>query len=172
MTKKLLIFGLLGLITYSCQSENNEGLKAVANVEAKGGSNVSGSVIFIQTDGAVEIVADIHGLTPGKHGFHIHEHGDCSASDASSAGGHFNPTGKPHGGPNDSERHIGDLGNLEADQEGVAHYHRLDHVISLSGDYSIIGKSIVIHDGEDDLTSQPSGDAGKRIGCGPIEVLE
>jgi Cu-Zn family superoxide dismutase len=105
---------------------------------------------------------------PGPHGFHIHEKGDCSAADASSAGGHFNPTGKPHGGPDSDARHAGDFGNIEADATGNARYSRTFSDLTLDGESSIIGKAIIVHQKADDLKTQPSGDAGGRIGCGVI----
>ncbi len=132
-------------------------------------SNVKGTVTFTKVPGGVKIVADIDGLTPGKHGFHIHEHGDCSGEDGMAAGAHFNPTNHKHGGPDSEERHVGDFGNLEADAKGHAHYERVDRLIELEGDNSIIGRSIMIHADEDDLVSQPSGNSGARIGCGVIE---
>ncbi len=132
-------------------------------------NHVSGTVTFTAVEGGVKIVADVKNLTPGKHGFHVHEHGDCSAADGSSAGGHFNPTNKKHGGPDSPERHVGDFGNLVANENGEAHYERIDNVISLNGPDSIVGKSIIIHAGEDDLTTQPTGNSGARIACGLIE---
>ncbi len=144
------------------------GRRAFAVIHAKEGSEVVGAVTFTEEEGGVRVLADIGGLTPGKHGFHIHEHGDCSAADASSAGGHFNPTGKKHGGPDSAERHAGDLGNLEANEYGLARYDRLDTGLSITGENSIIGKSIMIHANEDDLTTDPTGNSGKRIGCGEI----
>src|SRR4029077_18526927 len=89
--------------------------KAVANLSAASGSKVTGTVTFTKTGDDVQVVADIQNLKPGKHGLHIHEKGDCSAPDAASAGGHFNPTHQHHGGPTTAERHAGDLGNIEAD---------------------------------------------------------
>lgn len=142
--------------------------RAFAFIDPKEGSNVVGAVTFVAVDDGVRVIAHIGGLPPGKHGFHIHEHGDCSAEDASSAGGHFNPTNKKHGGPDSEERHVGDLGNIVADNEGVARYDRVDSVISLEGEYSILGKSVVIHEEEDDLMSDPTGNSGKRIGCAVI----
>ena len=142
--------------------------KAFAVVQAKSGSEVVGAVDFIVVEDGLRIVANIGGLKPGKHGFHIHEHGDCSAHDGSTAGGHFNPFGKKHGGPNSVERHEGDLGNLEADQYGFAYYDEVFEGLKLNGEYSIIGKSVVIHEGEDDLKSDPTGNSGSRIGCGAI----
>lgn len=142
---------------------------AIVELNPTKGNHVAGTVVFTQVAGGVEIEANVTGLTPGKHGFHVHEHGDCSAHDASSAGGHFNPTKKKHGGPDSPERHVGDFGNLVADKNGVAHYKRVDTVISLTGPDSIIGKSIVVHADEDDLTTQPTGNSGARIACGVIE---
>ncbi|MFP4071997.1 MAG: superoxide dismutase family protein, partial [Desulfovibrionales bacterium] len=110
------------------------------------------------------------GLTPGKHGFHIHEYGDCSASDATSAGGHYNPTDMPHAGPDAAKRHVGDLGNVTADDSGRVSENFLDPVISLNGPHSLVGLSVVVHEGADDFTSQPSGDAGPRVGCGVVGI--
>ncbi len=141
---------------------------AVAVLHPTDGSEVHGTVTFILVADGIKIVADVEGLTPGKHGFHIHEYGDCSALDAKSAGGHFNPENMPHGAPNDMERHVGDLGNLEADAEGKAHYERIDKHISFSGSHSIIGLAVIVHDGEDDFVSQPTGNAGARVACGTI----
>lgn len=158
------------------QTKNAPNMKHITRafcvVNAKGDSEVVGAITFAEADGGVRIIADVGGLKPGKHGFHIHEHGDCSAPDASSAGGHFNPTNKKHGGPDSAERHVGDLGNIEANTQGLAHYDRVDKVISLNGPDSIIGKSIVIHSDEDDLVTDPAGNSGKRIGCGEIVVSD
>src|SRR5947209_16992010 len=118
---------------------------AVAKLEPKSGSQVSGTVKFTKVGDAVQVVADIQNLKPGKHGFHIHEKGDCSAPDASSAGGHFNPTHQHHGNATNDPRHAGDFGNIEADASGKAHLDwkgKLD----LTGPNSIIGKSVVVHE--------------------------
>ena len=95
-----------------------------------------------------------------------------SDPDAASAGGHFNPDNKKHGAPTDEERHVGDLGNLEADENGVAHYERTDTVIAFFGPHSVIGRAIIVHAGEDDFTSQPTGNAGTRLACGVIGIAE
>lgn len=155
---------------YSKTSKNDDGpiKTAFAVVQAKSGSGVVGAVDFFVVDGGLRVVANVGGLRPGKHGFHIHEHGDCSAADASSAGGHFNPFNKKHGGPDTDERHEGDLGNLEANAYGFAYYDKVIRDLKLNGEQSIIGKSIVIHADEDDLTTDPTGNSGVRIGCGEI----
>jgi len=99
----------------------------------------------------------------------VHEFGDCGAPDAISAGGHFNPTNKQHGGADSLERHVGDMGNIEADASGEAKLNYLDHRMSLGNDRrSIIGRAVIVHAKPDDLESQPSGDSGDRVACGVI----
>jgi len=142
---------------------------AVAELSPTKDNTVHGEVKFIQKDGYVLITAHVEGLTPGKHGFHIHEAGDCSAPDGSSAKGHFNPTHKDHGGPDAQDRHEGDLGNLNADANGVANYKRKDKVVQLSGDNTIIGRSVIVHGGKDDYKTQPTGNSGARVACGVIQ---
>jgi superoxide dismutase, Cu-Zn family len=145
--------------------------KVTAVVHSTEGNEAEGVVTFTQTEEGVRVHANISGLDAnGTHGFHIHEYGDCRASDATSAGGHYNPTGMPHAGPMDSERHMGDMGNLQANEEGVAVYEYIDEKIELSGVYSILGLAVVVHEQRDDLESQPVGDAGGRIGCGIIGI--
>jgi len=145
--------------------------KAVAVIHPTEGNDISGVVIFTQTDEGVRVEATVSGLpAESLHGFHIHEYGDCRASDATSAGGHFNPTGMPHGGPTDAERHLGDLGNLPTDEDGVATIDFVDEQLSLRGEHSIVGYAVIVHEDRDDLVSQPVGDAGPRKGCGVIGV--
>ena len=144
--------------------------KAICVLHPTEGNNVTGTVTFSREGDDVKIVADLEGLTPGKHGFHIHELGDCSAPDGTSAGGHYNPENTKHGGPSDAERHVGDLGNIEAGENGTAHLEMTDSMITLNGNRSIIGRAIIVHAGEDDLTSQPTGAAGARVACGVIGI--
>ena len=145
--------------------------EAIVHVHPVKGGNPKGTVKFIRVPGGVRVIADITGLSPGKHGFHVHEHGDCGGDAASHAGGHFNPTNSKHGGPDSDDRHAGDLGNVTAEANGVAHYDYIDHMISFEGKDSIIGKSIVIHADEDDFKTQPTGNSGARIACGIIEAV-
>jgi Cu-Zn family superoxide dismutase len=149
-----------------------EPTKAIAVLSAASGSSVAGTVTFTAGSDGVSVVADITGLAPGKHGFHIHEFGDCSAKDATSAGGHYNPMKHPHAGPDVMERHTGDLGNLEADASGKAHLELKDKMMKLGGDTSIIGYAVIVHEKADDLKTQPTGDAGGRIACGVIGVAK
>ena len=144
--------------------------KAIANLSPTKGYSITGTVIFTKVAGGIKIVADVEGLTPGKHGFHIHEVGDCSSPDGSSAGGHFNPDGVKHGGPNDPVRHVGDMGNLIAGKDGKAHYEWVDSLMTFEGPHNIIGRSVIVHGGADDLKSQPSGNAGPRVACGVIKM--
>ncbi|HDZ07728.1 superoxide dismutase family protein [Pseudohongiella sp.] len=143
----------------------------VAVLHPTDGNDVDGFVLFSNTDEGVRVAAQIRGLAPmSSHGFHIHEFGDCQAADASSAGGHFNPAGMPHGAPESEQRHDGDLGNLIANDAGVAQSNMVDSELSFSGPDSILGRAVVIHAGADDLESQPSGAAGPRVACGVIGV--
>jgi Cu-Zn family superoxide dismutase len=146
--------------------------KAICVIHPLGESKVAGKVVFTQTRDGVEVNAEITGLTPGEHGFHVHEFGDCSMVDGTCAGAHFNPTGAPHGGPDDARRHAGDLGNVKADASGKATYKRVDKMLALNGANSIIGRSIIVHAAPDDLKTQPSGNAGARVGCGVIGIAD
>lgn len=146
--------------------------KAIAVLHPTTGSTVSGVVMFEATEHGVRVMAKISGLKPGKHGFHIHEYGDCSSGDGSSAGGHFNPGGMPHSGPLMEKRHVGDMGNIEADSDGNATLDYVDSVILLSGPHSVVGYGVIVHEKADDLKTQPTGDAGGRLACGVIGVMK
>lgn len=146
--------------------------KAIAVLYPTKGSDVKGTVTFTKVDEGLRIEADLSGLTPGEHGFHVHENGDCTANDGSSAGGHFNPEDMNHGAPGTTPRHVGDFGNITADADGNAHYERVDSEATLSGDDSVIGRAVIVHAHADDLTSQPSGDAGSREACGVVGVIK
>jgi Cu-Zn family superoxide dismutase len=145
-------------------------VKAVAVLHPTMGNKVTGVVTFTKTPDGVKVVADVEGLTPGMHGFHVHQYGDCSAPNADSAGGHFNPEGMPHGGPMSPERHVGDLGNITADKDGKAHLELTDKLLSFEGRDSIIGRGLIVHAMADDLVSQPAGNAGPRVACGVIGI--
>jgi Cu-Zn family superoxide dismutase len=144
--------------------------KAIAVLSPASGSEVKGTVTFTKVSDGVRVQARVEGLTPGPHGFHVHQFGDCSAPDATSAGGHFNPSDHPHGAPDADERHAGDMGNIEANDQGVATLDYVDKVMKLDGPGSIIGHAVIVHEKADDLKSQPTGDAGGRIACGVVGV--
>ena len=144
---------------------------ASAALAPASGSQVSGKLMLMPMGDGVHITGDIGGLAPNStHGFHIHEKGDCSAADASSAGGHFNPSGDTHGRASAPHHHLGDNDNLVADANGVAHVdaHFAGAVLGGGGADDIVGKAVVVHANADDYTSQPSGNAGARIACGVI----
>lgn len=145
---------------------------AVAVLHALGDSGVKGIVRFTPSGDGVKVVAEVEGLKPNtSHGFHIHEFGDCSAPDGSSAGSHYNPESHGHAGPDAAMRHAGDLGNLKADDSGKAKLELTMSGISTNGEKNpIAGRSVIVHERQDDLKSQPTGDAGGRIACGVIGI--
>lgn len=147
---------------------------AVARLEPRSGTEVTGTVTFTETDGTVVVTAELENITPaGPRGFHVHEVGDCSAPDATSAGGHFDPHGHPHGAPSVGEHHVGDLGNIVARDDGTASYSMTVDFLTVSpGDASVVGRSVVVHAQQDDFETQPTGDAGGRVACGVIELVE
>jgi Cu-Zn family superoxide dismutase len=132
------------------------------------GNEARGTLTFTDEGGKVHVSGELTGLTPGDHGIHIHETGDCSAPDAASAGEHFAPAGMPHGSPDAPQHHAGDLGNVTADASGRAQIDRDFDGLGLNGANSILGRAVIVHSGRDDLTSQPSGASGARVACGVI----
>lgn len=138
---------------------------AVAVLTPTKGNKARGAIRLTQTDDGVRLQGMVRNLEPGEHGFHIHEFGDLRGPDGKSAGGHYNPEGHKHGGPDDAEHHAGDLGNITANDEGVAKVDKMAEGLKL---HFIVGRSIVVHGGKDDLESQPSGDAGPRVALGVI----
>jgi Cu-Zn family superoxide dismutase len=146
--------------------------QAVCVLHPTEGNKASGVIRFTEEGGKLKVVADVEGLTPeAKHAFHIHEFGDCTSKDGSSAGGHFNPEKHEHGLPDKAERHAGDLGNLQADKEGKAHYEITIENASISGKNAILGRGVIVHAKVDD-GGQPVGNAGARIACGVIGVAK
>src|SRR5437763_10008508 len=169
MKKIIISLGMMCALALVAHAQ--DATKATCKLESKSGSQVTGTVTFTKVGDEIQVVADIQSLKPGKHGFHIHEKGDCSAADAASAGAHFNPTQKHHGGPMTVDHHTGDLGNIEADASGKAHLDWKGK-LSLSGKDSIIGRSVVVHEKEDDLKTDPAGNSGARIACGAITASD
>ncbi len=151
---------------------NDEVTAAIAVLAPTVDHEVRGVVRFAKVSGGVRVTGLISNLKPGKHGFHIHQYGDTTAPDGTSAGGHFNPTHQPHGAPDATARHVGDLGNVTADADGNARINVVDSTIALEGPNSIIGRGVVVHEDPDDLTSQPTGNAGARVATGVIGVAK
>ena len=147
---------------------NSNSTIAVANLKPTQGNQTSGKVNFKAENNGVLVTADLTGLPPGKYGLNIHEKGDCSAPDAKSAGGHFAPNGNPHGAPDapENERHVGDIAHITADNSGNVKYNRVDKLIKLNGDNSIVGKAVIVSDEENALNE----DDAKRFACGVIEM--
>ena len=163
-----MLAGALSAVLLSACATPMGGPSASADLAAKSGSMVSGKVTFTEVHGKLRVEAMVSGLTPGEHGFHVHDVGDCSAPDATSAKGHFNPTAKAHGHHDSAEHHGGDMPNLVADASGMAKYSAEVSGLTLSGPTGVLGRSVVIHADPDDYKSQPAGNSGKRVACGVI----
>jgi len=169
--KKLLFTFLLLNVTNVYAEELK---RAQAMLMPLGDGTVAGLVRFSEVaGGGVEIVGQITGLgVNSNHGFHIHEFGDCSTPDGTSAGGHFKIGESHHAAPGVATRHLGDLGNLKSDAAGMAVIKTSDKILTLSGPNSILGRAVVVHAGEDDLKTEPSGNSGARVGCGVIGLVK
>lgn len=156
--------------------QQDEERMAQATMEAASGSNVTGEATFTdEGNGSVRFELSAQNLAPGEHAVHLHEKGDCSAEDASSAGGHWNPTMKPHGKRGDgTSYHKGDIGNMTVGNDGKGTMTMTVEGWSIGGADStnVVGKSVIIHEKADDFTSQPSGNAGGRVSCGVIKETQ
>lgn len=166
---------VLGSIILSgCAGMSQGGQSATAQLQPTQGNQANGTVSFTRQGDKLMLDARIAGLTPGQHGFHIHEKGDCSAPDAMSAGGHFNPSGTAHGGLEHALHHAGDFGNVTADASGNATLQASVPMSQAALDKgaanSIVGRAIVVHADPDDLKTQPTGNSGKRVACGVISL--
>jgi Cu-Zn family superoxide dismutase len=158
------------IVLAACTTKGPSALHATAVLESRSGSTVAGRVELTEKAGQVRAHVELAGLAPAsEHGFHIHDKGDCSAADASSAGGHYNPAGAVHGRAGIVPHHAGDLPSLTADARGnVSADVLVDGVTLAPGPASIIGRSLVVHRDRDDFTSQPAGNSGPRVACGVI----
>lgn len=185
-TIKLSLMALLVVASYNCKDGKKAGEEAAAaaeeikeeivevesikfQMEAKSESNVTGEVTFTEEAGNVSMIAMLTGLTPGEHAIHIHDKADCSSADGKSTGGHWNPTSTPHGKWGAEEGyHKGDIGNFIADEDGNAlvEFDTEEWCIGCDDETkNIVGKGVIVHQGVDDFTSQPSGAAGARVSC-------
>jgi Cu-Zn family superoxide dismutase len=161
----------IAVLLAACQTTPPEPLMATAQLQPTKGNKAFGEATFEQAGDKVNVVIFVQGLKPGQeHGLHIHEKGDCSSGDGMSAGGHFNPHGKPHGHPASGERHAGDLPALVANKQGRANIRVGMDIITLNpGPANIIGRAVIVHADPDDYKTQPTGNAGARIACGVIK---
>ena len=159
-----VVASLAGCAGYS------SGPSATAKLEPTRGNTAAGTLTFVQWGEVVKVSGSISGLKPGaEHGFHVHEKGDCSSGDGLSAGGHFNPGGKPNGHHGMGEHHTGDLPSLKADASGVAAIHFESRTIRVGGSANdIVGKGLIVHRDPDDFKTQPTGNAGPRLACAVI----
>jgi len=182
---KLIALGIVLILGYNCKEakkeakdvseETEEVTKEITvesiqfSMEAKSDSNVEGNVKFTEEDGSVKMIASLTGLSKGEHAIHIHEKADCSSADGTSSGGHWNPTAQPHGKWGATEgHHRGDIGNFMADADGTATKEFTTDQWCIGCDdetKNILGKAVIVHQGVDDFTSQPSGAAGPRVSC-------
>jgi len=171
--KQVLIIGAVAVLAAGCASTPTpfDTARATANLESTKGNRTTGTVTFAERFGKVYVTAEVSGLAPNQeHGFHVHEKGDCSSGDGMSAGGHFNPDGKPHG-PQTASHHAGDMPNLKADAAGNAKASFvLDDVTVAVGPKSVVGRGLIVHKDPDDFKTQPTGNAGARLACAVIRA--
>ncbi|HEY7742782.1 MAG TPA: superoxide dismutase family protein [Burkholderiales bacterium] len=171
MKKCVLAAACGAVLATGCAMMEEKDATATAVLEPRSGSNVRGTVTFTQAGDVVRVSGTVTGHSKGPRGFHIHAMGDCSAHDAMSAGGHFNPTNSKHGGPYDPVRHAGDLGNLNFGADGTAKVNFVVGDISVRTGQAndIVGRALMVHADRDDLKTDPTGNAGGRVACGVIK---
>jgi Cu-Zn family superoxide dismutase len=173
-TTTLVIAAAATALLAACQTapESSAPARATAPLKPTKGNKTFGEADFEQVGNKVRVVVFVQGLKPGQeHGLHIHEKGDCSSGDGMSAGGHFNPHGKPHGHPSSAERHAGDLPALKANKAGRANVQvEVEGLTVTPGPASIVGRAVIVHADPDDYKTQPTGNAGARLACGVISA--
>lgn len=167
--KKIMGLMAAGFLVAGCTTMSPPAATATAKLEPTKGNTANGTVTFTKKGDKVQVNAKVAGLTPGGHGFHIHEKGDCSSGDGMSTGGHFNPRGKPHAVHTTPDRHTGDMPMLVADASGNAMLViELDVMAIGSGESDIVGRGLIVHKDPDDFSTQPTGNSGARVACGVI----
>jgi Cu-Zn family superoxide dismutase len=170
--KKLVFLSIFLVVSFAGCASMHKGPSAMATLSSTSGSTATGMVHFTEmADGSVEVHATITGATPGVHGFHVHDKGDCG-DNGNAAGGHFNPMNTAHGAPTADPHHSGDFGNVTADASGKIETRFTTRSITVtSGMNSAVGHAVILHANPDDLTTQPSGNAGPRIACGVVTLM-
>ncbi|HKQ61268.1 MAG TPA: superoxide dismutase family protein [Candidatus Polarisedimenticolaceae bacterium] len=161
-----------GLVARAAETPKPAEPKAAAKIDAKSGSTVNGIATFSAAAGKVTLKLELRGATPGEHAVHLHEKGDCSAADATSAGGHWNPTSVNHGKWGTSPFHLGDIGNVKVGTDGTGELTLTTDkwTIGDGGPGDVVGKAVIVHAAIDDFKTQPTGNAGGRVGCGVIQT--
>ncbi len=173
----LICLTVMGLRTNAAAPEKSDVAPPVTKASAqlipttKTKSTVAGTLTFTKTSSGMHVKGEITGLTPGEHGFHVHEYGVWN-EDGTASGGHFNPTKAPHASHASEKRHVGDMGNIKADESGKAVVDLEDDQMTFEGPTSILGRGLVVHAKADDLKTQPSGDAGGRLAVAIIGVAK
>ncbi|MEA2489125.1 MAG: superoxide dismutase, Cu-Zn family [Acidobacteriota bacterium] len=169
--KKLVLVSLAVLVIAACGTMGSHGPSATATLASTSGSTATGTVRLAQVaDGSVDVTVNLAGVPPGVHGFHVHDKGDCG-DNGNAAGGHFNPNAMAHGAPSTPPHHAGDFGNVTADADGkVTTQFNTRSITVEAGANSAVGHAIILHANADDLTTQPSGNAGARIACGVVTM--
>lgn len=175
-----LLFAAVSILLTGCEYIDKTGMQtgpskqAIAVINPLNDSGVTGKATFTQMGQTVMLHIEIKNVAPGQRAVHIHENGDCSAPDGTSAGGHWNPTNVAHGKWGEGEFHLGDIGNVEVGEDGTGSIELVTDLweIGTGSNIDVVGKGIIVHSGADDFVSQPSGAAGSRIGCGVIELVE
>ena len=173
MKKIIVSFAIITALIIGCKTstKSNDSKTLTITLEPKSNSTVTGTATFTEKNGKVTFIAKMAGLQPGVHAIHIHEKSDCTAADGSSAGGHWNPTLKKHGKWGVGEYHKGDIGNFTADEKGNGTITMTTDEWAIGGDdetKNILGKGLIVHQGADDFTTQPTGNAGGRVACAGI----
>jgi Cu-Zn family superoxide dismutase len=170
--KPLIAAVASAVLLTACQTTPDAPLIASAGLAPTKGNKTIGEATFEQVGDKVRVVIFVQGLKPGQeHGLHIHETGDCSSGDGMSAGGHFNPHGKPHGPQGSPNRHAGDLPSLKANKAGRGNVKAdLDIITVTPGPASVVGRAVIVHAAPDDFKTQPTGNAGARLACGVIKL--
>ena len=165
------VYYAAGTQTQTKPAGKDQGREAVANIESRSDSHVTGKATFHEANGQVTLKIKIEGAEPGTHAVHLHEKGDCTAPDGASAGGHWNPTHEGHGKWVASPFHRGDIGNIEVGADGKGTFTLTTDLWTIGGapETDVIGKGIIIHAKADDFTTQPTGNAGGRVGCGVVQ---
>ncbi len=169
--KSVIVAAAVGMLA-ACQTTPQSTPIASAGLTPTKGNKTIGEATFEQVGDKVKVVVFVQGLkAEQEHGLHIHEKGDCSSGDGMSAGGHFNPHGKPHGHPSSAQRHAGDLPSLKANKRGRANVQvEVDQITVTQGPGSVVGRAVIVHAAPDDYKTQPTGNAGARIACGVIKL--